>query len=204
MAHSQLFTAHYLLMKDGSLGAWPVVEVSDLGEVLSVELHPEGLKERPGLQLHGGLLMAGLVDAGPMDASLVFTQRVLNRHFSAGTLYLGADSSDASLYPPPYLIERLTQQACPHSFLVREISNYQIPLLERIRQLCSRVPSLNWLELLCEGAVWTAAQRDDLTNKGFVEPGNKSGLMVIKNLDLKKMVLTDSMAIKWLSVPGSM
>ncbi len=202
MAQSSLFTAQYLLLKDGTLGAWPVVEMSADGEVLSVELHPEGLKERPGLQLHGGLLMAGLVDVGPIDASLTYTQRVLNRHYSSGTLYLGSASSDSSFYPPPILLKSLESPACPFSFLLRNADNFQTPLLERIRQLCQQDPSRNWLEMLSEGAAWTAAQRTDLKDKGCIEPGYKSGLMVLKNMDLKKMALTDNCVVKWLVVPS--
>ena len=201
MAHSRFFTAHYLLLKDGTLGAWPVVEMSDYGEVLSVELHPEGLKERPGLQLHGGLLMAGMVDAGPIDASLEYSQRVLNRHFSSGTLFLGSDTSDSALYPPPFLIDSLPESTCPYSFLHRNKDNFQIPLIDRIRQFCSREPALNWLSLIGEAAAWTSAQRDDLADMGSVEPGQKSGLLVVKNLDLSKMTMTDDMHIKWLSLP---
>lgn len=201
MAHSHLFTAHYLLLKDGTLGRWPVVEMSAHGEVLSVELHPEGLTERPGLQLHGGLLMAGLVDAGPIDAALEYSQSLLNQHFSSGTLFLGTDNSDSALYPPPFLIKSLEQVACPHSFLHRNADNFQTPLLERIRQLCSREPTHNWLTLIAESAAWTSAQREDLADKGSVEPGQKSGLMVVKNLDLTKMTMTDAMHVKWLSRP---
>lgn len=201
MAHSRLFTAHFLLLKDGTLGPWPVVEMSDSGEVLSVELHPEGLKERPGLQLHGGLLMAGLVDVGYVDPCLKYSQRVLNRHYASGTLYLGAESPDTALYPPPFLLKSLEQTICPLPFLARNAENYQTPLLERIRQGCNLDPTLNWLEVMSAGAAWTVAQRDDLKDKGSIEPGHKSGLMVIKNLDLKKMAMTNDMAVKWLVVP---
>lgn len=201
MAHSRLFTAHFLLLKDGTLGPWPVVEMSDSGEVLSVELHPEGLKERPGLQLHGGLLMAGLVDVGYIDPSLAYTQRVLNRHFASGTLYLGTENAGLDYYPPPFLLESLDQTLCPPPILSRTADNYHLPLLERVRQQCRLDVTLNWLELISAGAAWTAAQRDDLTDKGRIEPGQKSGLMVIKNLDLKKMAMTDNMVVKWLVVP---
>ncbi len=203
MAQSSLYTAHYLLLKDGTLGPWPIVEMSDEGEVLSVELHPEGLKERPGLQLHGGLLMAGLVDVGPMDASLNYTQRVLNRHYSSGTLYLGAKSADTPFYPPPFLLKSLETTASPLPFLRRNAQNYQTPLLDRIRQYCKQMPSLNWLELISEAAAWAAAQRADLKDKGSIEPGCKSGLLVIKNLDLNKMVITNNMVLKWLVVPSN-
>lgn len=202
MAQSSLFTAHYLLLKDGTLGPWPVVEMSDKGEVLSVELHPEGLKERPGLQLHGGLLMAGLVDVGPVEAAFEYTQRVLNRHYSSGTLYLGAEGADTAFYPPPFLLKSLEATDCPFSFLIRNAENFQTPLLERILQLCRQEPSLNWLELMSAGAAWMAAQRADLKDKGSIEPGHKSGLMVIKNLDLRRMAMTDHMVLKWLVVPS--
>ena len=201
MAHSRFFTAHFLLLKDGSLGPWPVVEMSDNGEVLSVELHPEGLKERPGLQLHGGLLMAGLVDVGPLDPSLAYSQRVLNRHYASGTLYLGAESGGSGLYPPPFLLKSVDPITCPFPFLSRNRDNYQTPLLERIRQYCLLNPSLNWLKVISGIAQWTAAQRGDLTDKGSIEPGHKSGLMVIKHLDLRHRTMTDQMVLKWLVVP---
>jgi hypothetical protein len=201
MAHSRLFTAHFLLLKDGTLGPWPVVEMADSGEVLSVELHPEGLKERPGLQLYGGLLMAGLVDVGYIDPGLEYSQRVLNRHYAGGTLYLGAENADTTLYPPPFLLKSLDQPQCPLPLLNRHSENFQTPLLERIRQLCTLDASLNWLELVSQCTAWTAAQRRDLADKGSIAPGHKSGLMVIKNLDLKKMAMTDNMVVKWLVVP---
>jgi hypothetical protein len=202
MVHSRLFTAQYLLLKNGALGKWPVVEMSDEGVVLSVELHPEGLKERPGLQLHGGLLMAGLVDAGPFDSSLHYTQRLLNRHFSSGTLYLGTDSTDLTLYSPPILVKRPELTTCPLPFLHRNAKNFQAPLMERIRQYCSLDSKQNWLELIGASVAWIAAQDDNLKNVGSVEPGQKSGLMVLQNLDLNKMEMTESMRIKWLSVPS--
>ncbi|GAO27955.1 hypothetical protein JCM15548_3 [Geofilum rubicundum JCM 15548] len=202
MAHSRLFTAHYLLQKDGTLGPWPVVEMSDDGRVLSVELHPEGLKERPGMQLHGGLLMAGLVDVGFMDPSLVYSQRVLNRHFALGTLYLGHISTDPLLYPPPFFVKPLEYVVDAWPFLPRDKDNYQTPLLERIRTYCRSVPGGNWLEIIAQVAEWTAHQRADLKDKGFVEPGNQCGLMVIKNLDLNTMIMSEDLQVKWLSVPS--
>jgi hypothetical protein len=202
MANSRFFTSHYLLQRDGTLGPWPVVEMSDDGRVLSLEIHPEGLKERPGLQLHGGLLMAGLVDAGYNRSALAYTQRELNRHFSCGTLYLGGTQKDTDrIYTPPFLIESLDKMDDAYPFLQRDKADYQIPLLERIRIYTRCMPGLNWLDLVAGGAKWSAGQRDDLKDKGFVEPGNQCGLMVIKNLDLRKMVMTDDMRVQWLSIP---
>lgn len=204
MANSRLFTAHFLLLKDGTLGPWPVVEIADSGEVLSVELHPEGLKERPGLQLHGGLLMAGLMDVGPIDSSLIFSQRVLNKHFASGTLYLSAETGPGGFYSPPFLMKNLEQSECSLSFVNRTPDNYHIPLLERIRQHCLLNPSLNWLKMISEAAEWSSAQRNDLADKGCIEPGCKSGLMVVKNLDLKSLAMSEDMAVKWLVVPEQM
>ncbi len=98
-------------------------------------------------------------------------------------------------------MKNLENVDCPLPFLVRDTNNFQIPLLERIWQFCSRNPALNWLDLICEANAWIAGQRDDLNDKGSVEAGQKSGLLVIKNLDLNKMAMTGNMSIKWLSFP---
>jgi len=202
MTHSQFFTSHYILLKDGSLGEWPIVEISDSGEVLSIELHPEGLTEKPGMQLHGGLLMAGLVDVGFIPDSAKLTQRIINRHFSAGTLFLGTSTANSSFLSPPFLIDSMEDRQCPFPFINRDNDNFEIPLLHRLRLMCSRNSSLNWLDLLNKAEEWIFDQRSDLSGIGRVEPGNKCGLMVVKNLDLLSMKMTGDMYIKWLSVPS--
>ena len=58
----RMLGSHFALMEGGQMLAWPILTIDDEGRILSVDSGGTGLRERPGLEWYGGLLIPGLID----------------------------------------------------------------------------------------------------------------------------------------------
>ncbi|WP_146697685.1 hypothetical protein [Geofilum rhodophaeum] len=184
MRRPRLFTSHFVLLPDGSLGKWPVVELGADGRILSLELHPEGLRERPGMELLGGLLLPGLLDVAG-SASFVFGGRDLNRHYAGGTYVLGGCTEAESMGAVPLVVKGVESEMLQAPVLRRRQENFQLPLLSRLDAYMAVHPEGDWLGIL-HAATALAAEAAGL-ELGRVEVGACPGLLLLKGLDLGGM-----------------
>jgi hypothetical protein len=118
------FASHYALMPDGTFGKWPVIEITNDGQIVSLSVSPEGFKEQPSLEFRGGILVPGFVDAQTTATTQKHTLEVkdLNRHMASGTLILGADAETFSKFGkrtyPPFLTDNKINSTLNDSVIV--------------------------------------------------------------------------------------
>lgn len=184
MRRARLFTSHFVLLPDGSLGKWPVVELAADGRILSLELHPEGLRERPGMELLGGLLLPALLDVAG-SASFVFGGRDLNRHYAGGTCVLGGCTEVDSTGAVPLVVKGVESEMLQGPVLRRGRDDFQLPLLSRLDAYMALHPEGDWLGIL-HAATALAAEAAGL-ELGRMEVGACPGLLLLKGLDLGAM-----------------
>jgi hypothetical protein len=204
--NSRNISSHYILLPGGVFGKWPVVRFASDGTILSVETKPNGFKEEPGLEFFGGILIPGLVDIAAVNEDYLPSYQEKNRHFSGGTLVLGVNNIDAqvdasvSTFPLNHLC--IPSSDPPHPFLNRygTIAS-QKPILHRLIGSLTHSDSKELAKLLYLASEWGANQTSFYGKFGKLEPGFSPGLIVLQNLDLKKMVPASTTSIKWLIVP---
>ena len=196
------FAAHYVLMPDGILGKWPVVEMDDQGMVVSVAVNPGGFQEQPSLQYHSGILLPGFVDAWAGFTYVTQDQRALNRHLAKGTLVLSSVESDLPLpgnSVPPFLIRETTTSHIHKRQIVSDSSG--IPILERLLSSLTQNPEASLAALLYEA---TALGADHLGLEAFfgrIRPGLFSGLLIMENIDLQRLLPMPQTRVRWLVQP---
>ncbi len=197
------FSSHYALMPDGTLGKWPVVEISGDGEIVSVLASPGGFKEQPSLEFHGGLLMPGFIDLWAECKPLSLDVINLNRHVAAGTLVLGCKPPIAStlcnrVYPP-FIIEDSNNAGALNTSLI--VSSVGFSILDRLKNLSIERPDISLNELLLLVSAVGADQLGMSHLFGRLKPELYPGLLVIEQLDLQNMRLTPQTRARWLVQP---
>ena len=202
MNNTRKLGAHLILLPDGSIGSWPIVEVAGNGTIVSVETNPQGMKERPGLEWFGGLMIPGLLDVAGTASADWYKQALLNTHFSEGTLYIGLQESARGFNKPPFFSKSPDSNLYKHPALVRTNLNFSVPLFRRISDFCLANTGSDWVELLWQASAGLASMSDDLKQYGSIQAGKQSGLLVISGADLKQIKPSNQMRIKWLSYPS--
>lgn len=195
------FSSHYALMPDGTLGKWPVVEITSDGEIVSVSASPDGLKEQPSLEFHGGILIPGFVDASPDCNLLVTDNRSINRHNAAGTLILGCSAEITSKYRerinPPFFVT--IKNSTPTKSAI--LSSRGFSMLDRLKTLSLELEHLLLVDLLLQGTA-TGADILGMENLfGRLKPKLFAGLLVLEQIDLQNMRLTSQTRARWLLHP---
>lgn len=197
------FSSHYALLPDGTLGKWPVVEISGDGEIISVLTSPGGFKEQPSLEFHGGLLMPGFIDLWAKCEQLSLDVRNLNRHVAAGTLVLGCkwpiSSAICNRVYPPFIIENSNSVEALNSSLI--VSSVGFSIQDRLKNLSIERPDISLNELLLLGSAVGADQLEMSHLFGRLKPGVYAGLLVLEQLDLQNMRLTAQTRARWLVQP---
>lgn len=196
------FSSHYALFPDGTFRKWPVIEITGDGEIVSTSYSPEGFKEQPSLEFHGGILLPAFVDAWFDDGILSNDQRNLNQHLSAGTLVLGckkqvvANNSDR-IYPPFITEKPQTDNFADPSYI---ISNNNLPLFERLK-IAFPGKGLS-LEKMLYTATAVGADRLCVDKYfGRLTSGNFSGLIILEHIDLHTFSLNSQTRVRWLIQP---
>lgn len=198
---SRMLTSHFILLPGGNIGKWPIIHLSPQGTVENVEVHPEGLRERPGLELHGGLLIPGLLDICHADQQIIPEPRYLNMHYAWGTIMMGTNNNQTS-ERLPLLTNANNHIAAPHNALNRCGNSHATPVLERIKKHLSITPTDNLLELLYLATEWSASAIHMSHQIGLLDEGRTPGVIVIQNLDLTTFSFTPQTRIKWLISPS--
>ena len=54
-------SAHYYLRPDGSWGKYPILEIADSGEIISIREQKGEFKEEPGLAQYNGVIVPGFI-----------------------------------------------------------------------------------------------------------------------------------------------
>lgn len=198
---SRMFASHFILLPGGNVGKWPIIQLSPQGAIEKVEVHPEGLRERPGLELHGGLLIPGLLDICLANQQIIPEPRYLNMHYAWGTALLGTNNYQTSERPPA-LIKTNDSIAAPHKVLDRCGNNHEMPILERIKKHLSLTAADNLIELLYLATEWSASSIHMSHQIGLLDEGRTPGVIVIQNLDLTTFSFTPQTRIKWLISPS--
>lgn len=197
------FSSHYALMPDGTLGKWPVVEISGDGEIISVLTSPGGFKEQPSLEFHGGLLISGFIDIWAECEQLSLDVRNLNRHVAAGTLVLGCKPPIApticNRVYPPFIIESSNNAGALNTSLI--VSSVGFSIQDRLKNLSIERPDISLNELLLLGSAVGADLLGVSHFFGRLKPGLYPGLLVLEQLDLQNMRLTTQTRARWLVKP---
>lgn len=83
------FASHFMLSPDGELLRWPVITVSDIGVIESVEHFENGFQERPFTRFFAGILCPAFVDvcAEVTRDEIERDTSMMNRHFRDGTVF---------------------------------------------------------------------------------------------------------------------
>jgi N-acetylglucosamine-6-phosphate deacetylase len=199
------FASHYALMPDGTFGKWPVIEITNDGQIVSLSVSPEGFKEQPSLEFRGGILVPGFVDAQTTATTQKHTLEVkdLNRHMASGTLILGADAETFSKFGkrtyPPFLTDNKINSTLNDSVIVSSANG--ITLLDKLKTATIKNPEIT----LDKTLFYATANGADLLGVanlfGRFVPGLFSGLMVLEQLDLQNLKLMPQTRVKWLNQP---
>lgn len=198
------FASHYLLAPDGSFIKWPVVVIDEGGEVRDVYAHPGGFREEPGVRFFSGLMLPAFIDWQMSDG---FFQeepsRLLNRHFSRGTLYLLCSSVPEAIKKRknqwPRVLDRGNLFENPTK-IQGKVEEQKMPVFDRIVRSGIASNETPLAEIFTK-ATSVAARNAGLPNAGQIAPGCVPGLILIQNLDLINLKLQMHSTIKWLNVP---
>lgn len=199
------FASHYALLPNGTIGKWPVVEITNDGKIVSISISPDGFKEQPSLEFRGGILVPGFVDVQTPTSNQKCTLEIkdLNRHMAAGTLIFGANTELISKFGkrtyPPFLINNTINSAINDSSFVSSANGFT--LLDKLKTATIENPEISLGKLL----FYATASGADILNVanlfGRFVPGLFSGLMVLEQLDLQNLKLTPQARVKWLVQP---
>lgn len=197
------FSSHYAFLPDGTLGKWPVVEITNNGEIVSISVSPDGFKEQPSLEFHGGILIPGLVDACIDCHNLFDDKRNLNRHLVGGTVLIGCHNKlskevSSRLYPP-FVVEAPKCESSRPSILCCE--NSSVPIFERMKDITEKDSNVSLEELLFKATVEGAEKLGMANVIGLLEPGLFSGLVVLEQIDLQNLKLLPQSRARWLIQP---
>jgi hypothetical protein len=195
---SRSFASHFILLPGGEIGKWPVVTVSPSGVIESVEVHPEGFKERPGLEFHPGVLAPAFVDVCKCNVNSEFDNRLLNRHFAAGSILLGHSNFDPQRIHPPFFADNSFADSSIHETLGRDNERFKTPIFERLK--LNNEDHIGFL--LYIASEWGAKQTIYKDKLGQLKTGYMPGLLIVKSLNLSELKITASSYIKWLIVPN--
>ncbi len=197
------FSSHYAFLPDGTLGKWPVVEITNNGEIVSVSVYPDGFKEQPSLEFHGGILIPGLVDACIDCHNLFDDKRNLNRHLVGGTVLIGCHNKlskeTSSRVYPPFVVESPKRESSRSSVLGCE--NSSVPIFERMKDVSGKDSNLSLEELLFTATVEGAEKLGMANVFGMLKPGLFSGLVVLEQIDLQNQKLLPQSRARWLIQP---
>lgn len=197
------FSSHFAFLPDGTLGKWPVVEITNNGEIISISVSPDGFKEQPSLEFHRGILIPGLVDACIDCHSLFNDKRNLNRHLAGGTVLIGCHNKlskeDSSRVYPPFVVEAPKCESSRQSILSCE--NSSVPIFERMKDISGKDSNLSLHELLFKATVEGAEQLGMTNIFGLLKPGLFAGLVVLEQIDLQNLKLLPQSRARWLVQP---
>lgn len=192
------FAAHYALLPNGDLGKWPIITVDESGVIIQLELR-ESFKERPGLEMHPGILLPGFVDVYERNSHTEVIAPNFNRHFAHGTILLGS-----SFLQQLKSFPRLTSPASNYhkcvDFLIRD-SKEDLSLFTRMKEYHQHFPAQKLSDILFCATQEGASKTEFGHQVGQLKEGFKPGVMVLQKVDLNVMQLTADAQVKWLSLP---
>ena len=200
------FASHYMLDGTGHFIKWPLVSVSDAGEINEVDFYPHGFQESPGVQFFSGLMLPAFIDGLTLNHEFPSQtiSGLLNRHFGKGTLWLVLPSipggMGTAVYQPPILVERPKQIGSKADGPLIKNQDSGEPVFDRLKKSRTIQTERSLSECLMDYTA-TAADELGLKTAGRIEPGNQPGLILIQNLDLKNLKLQPGSVVRWLNVP---
>jgi hypothetical protein len=192
----RMLGSHFALMEGGQMLAWPILTIDDEGRILSVDSGGTGLRERPGLEWYGGLLIPGLIDIVGVEL-FDYERRNLNAHFAGGTVALGRYGADGD---PSFPLSIPGIDSDLHPVITRTRDNYSVPVFSRIKDYCLSYNQADWIGLLSLSSD-KAGGLAGLKELGAIREGNKCGIINISGADLIHMKATAQMTLKWLVMP---
>lgn len=194
----KLFASHYILLPDGGMGKWPIITVDGGGYILQVELR-DTFKERPGMEMHPGILLPAFIDLCETNPKNDQVSPNLNRHFAHGTLLLGSSYPHQNRSFPRLTSTEKIGEDSP-VFLARDQVK-DLSLFHRVKEYHHEFPEKELSEILFWATQWGASKTEFKTQCGQLKEGCKPGVLVLQKVDLNTMLLTPNAQVKWLSVP---
>ncbi len=188
--------SHFALGEGGQMLPWPILTIDSEGRILSLESGGTGLRERPGLEWYGGILIPGLIDAAGIG-NFDYNRRNLNAHFAGGTIALGRAGAEGD---PRFPLSISGNGADLHPAITRSRESFSVPLFLRIRDYCLMNPQSDWVGLLSHASD-KAAELAGMEELGTIKEGNRCGVLHIIGADLLQMKPTGQMTLKWLIMP---
>lgn len=180
------FTSHYILLPNAKIGKWPIVSIDKSGIILNVETR-DVFDERPMLEMHPGIIVPAFIDIFQKDDNI-------NLHFSKGTILLN---------------NRFTTNQKADVEISSNISNIpnllqpnNAPLLNRIIEFQKDNPAEKIENILYWATEWSADQTNMANKLGKIDTEFSPGLLVLQNIDLTTMIITENTTVKWLNKPS--
>ncbi len=190
-------SSHFILLPNGKVKQWPLVECDNMGTILNISYHPGDLKERQGLEFHSGIMIPGLIDIAYTNEAVIIDDRLLNRHFSFGTLVFGLPKPEAfHRQGLPLISNNSTAVKSPYNFLERNKESISVPLFKRIVD-SQAIP----LKELGKSIEWSASHTEYPTMLGSLEKGKTPGILILKQYDTERQLVMNESTVQWLVKP---
>lgn len=180
------------------MGKWPIISVDGSGTILQVELR-DSFKERPGLEMHPGILLPGFVDLCEINFGDEEVLPNFNLHFAHGTILLGSSCLHQKTLFPRLTLPEVKDENSP-AFLLRDKKN-DLSLFHRMKEHHQSFPQEELPELLLWATQWGGDKTSIGAQFGQLKEGFRPGVLVLQKIDLNSMQLTFNAQVKWLSVP---
>ncbi|ASB49471.1 hypothetical protein [Alkalitalea saponilacus] len=193
---NRFFSSHYILLPGGQIGRWPIIHFDDHGTIIQIESDFEKFKERPGLEFQSGMMIPAFIDIAPTNIHFNPDVKLINRHFSRGTIILGvSDVASCEQSGFPLLVKSLDDGSSLPQEAGRDAAQVNTPLFERVRSR-SGFP-ISKLAHICE----QASEAGRFRSLGQLATGKSPGVLLLKNFDNTNWTLLPHSEIKWLIKP---